>query len=133
MVATEWPSWTSSLPRHWKRKRLKHVCYRYADYGLNEPATSYASDGIRFLRTSDIDDDGGLKAEGVYLPEELASGLELQDGDLLLSRSDTIGRSFLYRMEVHGRCTFAGYLIRYRLTPELLPEFAFYFTKSRQL
>jgi type I restriction enzyme S subunit len=69
MADEDWPSWVRDLPRHWARKRLKHICSRYADYGLNEPASSYTSEGIRFLRTSDIDDAGKLQGEGVYLPK----------------------------------------------------------------
>ena len=112
MTGTEWPTWAKNLPEHWKIKRLKHVCAKYADYGLNEPATSHISEGVRFLRTSDIDDNGRLNPEGVYLPAELTTDKDLQDGDILLSRAGTIGRSFLYRFVKHGRCSFAGYLIR---------------------
>lgn len=123
-------AWLGDVPAHWEVKRLKFACSLYAQYGLNESAESYQNEGIRFLRTSDIDDFGNLSPEGVYLPEELTKGSELEDGDLLFSRSGTIGRSFLYSKNQHGRCSFAGYLVRFSPDKTLHQPFAFYFTKS---
>ena len=90
----------------------------------------YAADGVRFLRTTDITDDGTLLPGGVHVPEELVNGYLLKDDDLLISRSGTVGRSFLYRQDAHGPCSYAGYLVRFELGPKIVPEFAFYFTKT---
>ena len=110
---------------------MKSLCSRYAQYGANVAASSYAPSGVRFLRTTDIGENGQLKGVGVFLPEEMVGDCLLADGDLLISRSGTVGRSLLYDCEEHGPCAYAGYLVRFVPSCELLPEYAFYFTKSQ--
>lgn len=123
--------WIGDIPDHWEVRRLKHCSSLPPAYGANEPAEKYADEGVRFLRTSDIDEFGHLIQRGaVYLPFDAVSGYLLEPGDLLLSRSGTVGRCFVYQGNSDGRCAFAGYLVRFRLTARLLPSFAFYFTKS---
>ena len=125
-------AWLGDLPSHWKPKRFKFACSRSALYGANESAESYSLDGIRFLRTTDIDDSGSLVDDGaVYLPEELVQDYLLSDGDILISRSGTLGRALHYQRDVHGPCAYAGYLVRFVPKPTLDPRFAFYFTKSK--
>ena len=125
-------AWLGDLPSHWKPKRFKFGCSRSALYGANESAESYSLDGIRFLRTTDIDDSGSLVDDGaVYLPEELVQDYLLSDGDILISRSGTLGRALHYQRDVHGPCAYAGYLVRFVPKPTLDPRFAFYFTKSK--
>lgn len=124
--------WLGRTPEHWDVKRLKHLCLRSALYGANEAASGYQDEGIRFLRTSDIDDAGALSAvEAVYLDVDSVRDYLLSDGDLLLSRSGTLGRSFVFSSVEHGQCAYAGYLVRFVLGPRLLPRFAFYFTKTK--
>ena len=125
-------AWLGDLPSHWKPKRFKFGCSRSALYGANESAESYSLDGIRFLRTTDIDDSGSLVDYGaVYLPEELVQDYLLSDGDILISRSGTLGRALHYQRDVHGPCAYAGYLVRFVPKPTLDSRFAFYFTKSK--
>ncbi len=125
--------WLGEIPAHWEVMPLKYVCRESALYGANLPATEYISDGVRFLRTTDIDDAGNLSSEdAVYVDRALVKEYILQDGDLLLSRSGTVGRSFVYRSQ-YGECAYAGYLVGFRLNQtSLLPQFAFYFTKTSQ-
>ena len=119
-----------SIPEHWGVRRLKSLCAKCALYGANVTATSYSPTGVRFLRTTDITEDGQLKPGGVFLPAALVSDYILVTGDLLISRSGTIGRSFLYDAARHGRCAYAGYLVRYVPNPDVLPRFLFWFTKT---
>lgn len=140
-VTTRYPAyrpsgvvWLGDVPAHWEVKRLKHLCTRSALYGANESAESYQSEGVRFLRTSDIDDEGNLapaETSAVYLDPTRVTDYMLSDGDLLLSRSGTLGRSFIYNAETHGPCAYAGYLVRFVLRKTLNPRFAFYFTKTK--
>lgn len=123
--------WLGDIPAHWAAKRLKHLCTRSALYGVNESAASYSSEGVRFLRTTDISDDGELTTDNaVFLERSLVDEYLLQDGDLLISRSGTLGRSFVYNSKLHGECSYAGYLVRYVPAQSLVPRFAFYFTKT---
>lgn len=113
--------------------RLKYLCREPAAYGVGIPADDYTADGVRLIRTSDIGDDGGLipAEEGIFIQPEQAYGYELEDGDLLFSRSGTLGRALLFSRARHGPCTFAQYLVRFRPLPEVDPRFVFYFSKSQ--
>ena len=122
--------WLEEVPAHWQVRRLKTLCSRSARYGANVAATSYATAGVRFLRTTDITEDGQLNGSGVFLPQESVDNYLLADGDVLISRSGTIGRSFLYERRIHGPCAYAGYLVRFVPAPIELPKFIFLFTKT---
>ena len=122
--------WLGDVPAHWEVRRLKTLCSKSAIYGANVAAASYAAAGVRFIRTTDITEDGILRPAGVFLPREAVLDYLLTDGDLLISRSGTIGRSFLYRAAVHGPCAYAGYLVRFVLAFGVSPEYTFLFTKT---
>ena len=122
--------WLSDVPEQWGVQRLKRVCSRSSLYGANVAATQYVDEGIRFLRTTDITEDGQLLDGGVFLPRGIVDGYLLTDGDILLSRSGTVGRSFLYSSTVQGECSYAGYLVRFVPNTEILPKYLFLFTKT---
>ena len=123
--------WLGRVPDHWRVLRLKRVCSGGALYGANVAGSSYTTSGVRFVRTTDITGDGQLKDGGVFVPEELVREYLLDDGDVLVSRSGTIGRSFLYRRNSHGPCAYAGYLVRFVPTQVVLPKYIFLFTKTQ--
>jgi type I restriction enzyme S subunit len=122
--------WLGQVPGHWDTRVLKRLCSRSALYGANIPATNYVSSGVRFLRTTDITDDGTLRSGGVFVDQDAALDYMLDDGDLLISRSGTIGRSLRYRASVHGLCSYAGYLVRFVPGSVASPDYLFHFTKS---
>jgi len=123
--------WLGSVPEQWNIARLKQLCLRSALYGANLPATAYSSAGVRLLRTTDITDDGLLRRNGVFVSDTSASKYILADGDLLVSRSGTIGRSFLYESRLHGPCAYAGYLVRFVPSKRVSPRYLFLFTKAQ--
>ncbi len=123
--------WLGDVPEHWEVRRLKTLCSESALYGANISAASYSADGVRFLRTTDITDDGELRPGGVFLPSEAARDYMLNDGDLLVSRSGTVGRSLLYKSAIHGPCAYAGYLVRFVPASIVAPEYLFKFTKTQ--
>ena len=122
--------WLGDVPTHWEVRRLKQACSQSALYGANVAAAHYQLEGIRFLRTTDIAESGQLLSHGVFLPRELVSEYVLGDGDILLSRSGTVGRSFLYSSKLHGECAYAGYLVRFVPNAAVLPKYLFFFTKA---
>ena len=122
--------WLGKVPAHWEVRRLKTLCSRSALYGANVAATSYSASGVRFLRTTDITEDGELNAPGVYLPSDSVHGYLLSDGDILVSRSGTIGRSFMYERRRHGPCAYAGYLVRFVPASIVLSRYILLFTKT---
>ena len=123
----EW--WFGAVPENWRAIPLKHLCNRYSLYGANIPAEMYESDGVRFLRTTDIGEDGTLGADGVFVPREPVAESILAEGDFLISRSGTVGRALVYR-ETDGPCSYAGYLVRYVLNEKRSARWLFYVTKS---
>lgn len=118
------------VPAHWRVVPLKHLCRRSALYGANIPAEDYSLDGVRFLRTTDIGENGELMPGGVFVERDEINGYLLTDGDLLISRSGTVGRGFCFDASRHPECAFAGYLVRFVPGSDLVPRFAFYFTQS---
>ena len=101
-------------------------------YGANEAALETDSNFPRFVRITDISEDGSLRPETFKsLPSEIAKPYLLREGDILLARSGaTVGKTFIYRKE-WGKACFAGYLIRFSCNRDLLlPDFLFSFTQS---
>ena len=124
--------WLGDIPAHWQTPRLKYLCSRSGIYGANVPATEYQDTGIRFIRTTDITNEGILKdSGGVFLPKELVENYLLDDGDIIISRSGTVGRAFLYQSKLHGPCAHAGYLVRFVPGPHILPKYLFQFTQTQ--
>ncbi|MYA73387.1 MAG: hypothetical protein F4Y27_01730 [Acidimicrobiaceae bacterium] len=115
-------------PQGWRP--LKYYCSEPPQYGLNVSSSEYTdhnSDDLRLLRTTDIKEDGSLTSGNeVYLnPETISPTYRLTTGDLLLSRSGTLGRSFLFTAAQHP-ATFAGYLIRFRPRSGVDPRYLNY-------
>ena len=125
-------SGVGEIPAHWATTRLKFIRSGALLYGANEPATHDRGIGPRYVRITDLNDDGTLR-EDTYesLPEPLARRYLLQDGDILLARSGaTVGKAFVYRRE-WGRACFAGYLIRLRPDQQkMLPQYLHYYTQT---
>ena len=117
------------IPTAWRTLPLKYLCSQSSLYGANVAAAFYENDGVRFLRTTDIRDDGTLNKGGVFVPVELVADYMLSDKDFLISRSGTVGRAYVYRPE-DGPCAYAGYLVRYALRDPDSPRWLFYITKS---
>ncbi|WP_308401150.1 restriction endonuclease subunit S [Streptomyces sp. AC512_CC834] len=116
---------------NWVETRLKHLCVDSGQYGLNVSAEMYSDSGTRLIRTSDITAGGALKdpATGVHVRTIVETRHQLHPGDLLLSRSGTLGRAFLVPDQADGH-TFAGFLIRFRPKKGVDPRFLAYAAQS---
>jgi type I restriction enzyme S subunit len=112
--------------------KIRHLSRKLLQYGANSSGVNYSADLPRYVRITDIGNDGLLKKDNMLsLVVSEQSQYLLNDGDVLFARSGaTVGKSFLYKKE-YGDCAFAGYLIRF--VPDvnkLLPEYLYYFTLS---
>jgi type I restriction enzyme, S subunit len=117
----------------WAVTRLKFIRSGALQYGANEPAASEDRAAPRYIRITDVNDDGTLLDDTFQsLPEPVAAPYLLQDGDILLARSGaTVGKALRYRAE-WGRACFAGYLVRLRPDRrKILPDYLYYYTQSR--
>ncbi|MBM73826.1 MAG: hypothetical protein CMK59_00380 [Proteobacteria bacterium] len=123
--------WLSKVPNGWHRTWIKFECIEGAQYGLNTSTNSYSDRGVRFLRTTDIDDYGKLNNDfpAVFIPLDLAKDYLLKTGDVLFSRSGTIGKSYLHTDDTAPHA-FAGYLVRFRPQKTLLSSFLLYVSQS---
>jgi restriction endonuclease S subunit len=126
--------WLGEVPEHWDIKRLKFLLAEPLKYGASEAAELDDPMLPRYIRITDVDENGGLREETFKsIPEEVARPYLLREGDLLLARSGaTVGKSFYYEPS-WGRAAYAGYLIRARFDiPRTAPRFIMYFTNSSQ-
>ncbi|WP_299392832.1 restriction endonuclease subunit S, partial [uncultured Desulfovibrio sp.] len=117
----------------WEVRRLKHTLSLPLQYGANASGIDYNEKLPRYIRITDIDENGCLKSDNKQsLSERDSLGYILEDGDILLARSGaTVGKSFLYKKEF-GRAAFAGYLIRAKFNISILNYLFFYYiTQSK--
>ena len=119
-------------PLNWRP--LKHFCSEPPQYGLNISASEYTENNLeawRLLRTTDIREDGSLvSGNEVFLNQaQFSSKYQLRAGDLLYSRSGTVGRSYLCSSS-SSRFTFAGYLVRFRPRSDVDPQYLDYCSRT---
>ncbi|MFH8757954.1 restriction endonuclease subunit S [Streptomyces atroolivaceus] len=113
--------------------RLKNLLISPPSYGANESAEHDRRDWPRYIRTTDIAEDGSLRdSTFASLPPHAARNYMLDDGDLLFVRSGaTVGKSFVYRSSF-GPAAHAGYLIRARVdTSRLDSRLIWHFCQTR--
>ncbi len=123
----------SKNPRNWHIKTLDDVSVLRGQYGSGASAIVYDLGKPRYIRITDIDENGNLKDEKVSPSTNKNEWKDciLADGDILFARSGaTVGKTYRFR-EKDGFCVFAGYLIRYRPDMKVLhPDYLYYFTKT---
>jgi type I restriction enzyme S subunit len=108
---------------------LKYVSNIPVTYGLNIDPDKYTTNGIRFIRITDIDKRGGLRENGVYLSEsDVPQEQILNRYDLLLCRSGTVGKSYLHLEK--EKYASAGYLVRFNFGDYRTSKFIYYVTQS---
>ncbi len=119
-----------SVPNSWSCIPLKYLLKENMTYGANESAESDDKTFPRYIRITDITDDGGLRDETFKsLSPEKAKDYMLEPGDILFARSGaTVGKAYLYQGGFDA--CYAGYLIRARCGEKLLPEFLFIYTQT---
>ncbi|MGH6897942.1 MAG: restriction endonuclease subunit S [Geminicoccaceae bacterium] len=120
-------------PKGWPVAALAQKCTLAGEYGANVASKEFDPDLPRYVRITDVTEDGDLNDQPVspggnpkdWEPYDLAAG------DVLFARSGaTVGKTYMHRAS-DGRCVFAGYMIRFRADRhELLPEYLFTFTRS---
>lgn len=116
----------------WKMVKLGEVCKKFGEYGMSVPSKSF--DGIRYIRITDITENGNLNDDYVSANIECVdTNYILQEGDVLFARTGaTVGKTFVYR-KGFGKCVYAGYLIRYR--PDLskvISQYIYYYTHFQE-
>ena len=125
--------WLDELPAHWEVRPLKRLLVEPLKYGANEPGQYSDHTHPRYIRITDISEDGRLRDDSFRsLPKEIAEPYLLTGGDILFARSGaTVGKTFQYRPN-WGKAAHAGYLIRARFNKTAIePDFIEYYTQSQ--
>ena len=116
----------------WPTIRMKFLASGPMKYGANEAAMECDKNQPRFIRITDINEDGSLRSDSFKsLPRALAEDYMLKQDDILFARSGaTVGKTFIYKQSWGPAC-FAGYLIRFRCEQtKLTPKFLFHLTQG---
>ena len=124
--------WLGEIPEHWKVIPLKYLLCEKLKYGANELAIDEDETQPRFVRITDISDDGTLRPDTFKsIDIQIAKEYLLAENDLLFARSGaTVGKTFLYQKS-WGVTAFAGYLIRARFSlHKANSKFIFFCTRS---
>jgi type I restriction enzyme M protein len=101
-------------------------------YGWTDKAQSVGE--VRYLRITDIDENSKIKLTDkkfISPSEELKKQYLLQNNDIVIARSGSIGKATIYK---HGfePMIFASYLIRLKIDEaKALPDFIFQFTQTK--
>ena len=121
------------VPKDWQVSQLgdDRVCEDIF-YGITAKATDQNT-GLRMLRTTDIKN---YSADWSKLPfceiTENRNAVDkyiLKKGDIIIARAGTVGVSVLVDRDFDD-VIFGSYLIKVKLKPTIIPEFAHYFLQS---
>lgn len=117
-----------TLPKSWRWAKLGQLCKK-PQYGWT--TKSVPTDGLPYLRITDISSgnvDWSSVPSCVNSPTNIEKFL-LKDGDIVVSRSGaSVGFSHILRDP--PKAVFASYLIRLRVSENLLPEYLAFYLQS---
>ncbi len=118
---------------HWKYQPIEvgKLITKSPQYGANEIAIEPTTkDFTRYIRITDIQEDGTLKSTGIKTAEKIEKQYLLNYNDILFARSGSVGRCYIHK-EVEQKAIFAGYLIRFILDEKKInPDYFFYYCQS---
>ena len=110
-------------------KKLIDVVLSSGQYGSNTSATDYQEGKPRYIRITDINDDGSLN-DDIKTAEVIEDKYRLIPGDIVFARTGaTIGKTYMHET---GNAIYAGYLIKYQMNEsKMKPVFMKAFTHSK--
>ena len=114
--------------------KLSYICKEGGKYGIPASAVNFDDNLFRYLRITDISDDGYLlDNDKKSLQEKDAEKYLLSKNDIVFARTGaSTGRSFFYE-EKYGELVYAGFLIKFKLDEEVVnPKFIKYYTISQK-
>lgn len=110
-------------------KTLDELSIGKGEYGAQSASTEYDSTRPRYIRITDVNEDGTLNDDKVS-SENITDDEQyrLSYGDFMFARMGaTVGKTYAF---LSGNQIFAGYLIRYKLNLSLTnPRYLFWYTK----
>ena len=102
-------------------KPLKDLCFpnKCGVYGIPASAEDFEETKTRYLRISDISEDGKLlDSDKKSVSDSQIEKYLLEEGDIVFARTgNSTGKSY-YHEEKNGELAFAGFLIKFSLNPK---------------
>ena len=102
-------------------------------YGANEASViRINNEQPRYIRITDIDENGTLSKELGATAETIDSKYILNNNDILFARSGaTVGKTYIHKVKkINYKAFFAGYMIRFIVNPDIIiPDFLFIYTQ----
>ena len=120
------------VSKNYPREDLDSLSVGKGEYGAQSASMEYDSSRPRYVRITDINDDGSLNEDYVCSSNiEDDETYKLTYGDFCFARMGaTVGKTYAYKS---GNQIFAGYLIRYRLRlDKIIPEYLYEFTRLNE-
>ena len=117
------------IGKEYSTKTIDEVSLGKGEYGAQSASVKYDSNRPRYVRITDINDDGTLNDEMVTsINPDDDEQYRLEYGDFMFARMGaTVGKTYAF---ITGDQIFAGYLIRYKLNQKLInPRYLFWYTK----
>ena len=117
------------IGKSYPTKTIDEVSLGKGEYGAQSASIEYDPTRPRYVRITDINDDGTLNDDVVAsINPDDDEQYRLEYGDFLFARMGaTVGKTFAF---IAGNQIFAGYLIRYKLNQKLInPRYLFWYTK----
>lgn len=100
------------IPIEWDCVPLSSACLSKGEYGAAAPSIPYSPSLPRYIRISDITEDGRLSdKDSRSIAAGYSKGYILKKGDFLFARTGSVGKTYLH--EIDGLYAFAGYLIKF--------------------
>ena len=115
------------FPYDWETASIGEVSINKGEYGLNAPACEYESGLPKYIRITDIDDNGNYVDTGACVDfQDVTKQYTLKDGDVVFARTGaTVGRNYLYK-EKDGKLLYAGFLIKFSINKNVANPYIIY-------
>lgn len=120
------------IPLTWNSVKLGDILSKSPEYGANASAKEFDSNSFRYIRITDILENGKLTDNNIVgISKTEGEQYKLIQDDILLARTgNTVGKSYLYDVKDRD-CSFAGYLIRFKINNTIsTPKYIFQYLHS---
>lgn len=111
---------------------LENLSLGKGKYGIGAPAVDYSDNLYKYLRISDINDDGTLNMNDLKsVCDNKATQYVLQSNDIVFARTgNSTGRNYFYDGS-DGSFVYAGFLIKFSIDPKKVnPKYIKYYCLS---
>ena len=122
------PKQNTNIETQWPLVKLREIVETQYGYTAKAGDEGY----VRYLRITDITEDGQLKSTGkkyINPSEKIIKDYTLSPNDIVIARSGSTGRMLLYK-GIDEHLIFASYLVRIKASEKILPEYIFAYHKT---